>query len=156
MNIQDLGSIGELIAAIATVATLAYLALQIRQNTKATQAAALDSTVVGVNGVRAKIFEDPILTELYTRGTDDPEMLSDVERTRYSLMMHNITWALWNIYSQSHSADLSSELWTSQENVVKRAYSAKGGAWFLDAFGREFPESFILEIQEIIAATDSE
>ena len=34
MNIQDLGSIGELIAAIATVATLAYLAYQIRQNTK--------------------------------------------------------------------------------------------------------------------------
>ena len=53
----------------------------------ATHAAALDSTVVGVN-VRAKIFEDPILTELYTRGTEDPEILTDIEKTRYSLMMH--------------------------------------------------------------------
>ena len=34
MTIQDLGSLGELIAAIATVATLVYLALQIRQNAK--------------------------------------------------------------------------------------------------------------------------
>jgi len=33
ITIQDLGSIGELIAAIATIATLAYLAIQIRQNT---------------------------------------------------------------------------------------------------------------------------
>jgi len=33
VTIQDLGSIGELVAAIATVATLVYLALQIRQNT---------------------------------------------------------------------------------------------------------------------------
>ena len=33
MTIQDLGSIGELVAALATVATLAYLAIQIRQNT---------------------------------------------------------------------------------------------------------------------------
>ncbi len=33
MTIQDLGSLGELIAAVATVATLVYLALQIRQNT---------------------------------------------------------------------------------------------------------------------------
>lgn len=29
MSIQDLGSIGELIAALATVATLAYLALHV-------------------------------------------------------------------------------------------------------------------------------
>lgn len=37
MEIQDLGSIGELIAAIATVGTLVYLAVQIRANTVATQ-----------------------------------------------------------------------------------------------------------------------
>ena len=37
MTIQDLGSIGELVAAIATIATLVYLAIQIRQNTFATE-----------------------------------------------------------------------------------------------------------------------
>ena len=40
MTIQDLGSIGELVAAIATIATLAYLAIQIRQNTHTVRAAA--------------------------------------------------------------------------------------------------------------------
>ncbi len=39
MNIQDLGSVGELIAAAATIATLIYLAHQVRANTKATQTA---------------------------------------------------------------------------------------------------------------------
>lgn len=34
MSIQDLGSLGELVAAIATIATLIYLATQIRQNTR--------------------------------------------------------------------------------------------------------------------------
>ena len=34
MSIQDLGSIGELIAAIATLGTLFSLAIQIRQGTK--------------------------------------------------------------------------------------------------------------------------
>ena len=37
MSIQELGSIGELVAGIATVATLIYLALQIRQNTLASK-----------------------------------------------------------------------------------------------------------------------
>ncbi|MGK0223076.1 MAG: hypothetical protein ACI9ON_002319, partial [Limisphaerales bacterium] len=32
MSIQDLGSLGELIAAAATLGTLIYLAIQIRQN----------------------------------------------------------------------------------------------------------------------------
>ena len=31
MTIQDLGSLGELIAAVATVLTLGYLAVQLRQ-----------------------------------------------------------------------------------------------------------------------------
>jgi hypothetical protein len=43
MTIQDLGSIGELIAAVATVATLIYLAAQIRQNTSTMKTSALNS-----------------------------------------------------------------------------------------------------------------
>jgi hypothetical protein len=43
VTIQDLGSIGELVAALATVATLIYLAAQIRQNTNTTKTAALSS-----------------------------------------------------------------------------------------------------------------
>ena len=152
MSIQDLGSIGELIAAVATVATLAYLALQIRQNTSAVQASALDSSVGGVNGVRAKIFEDSTLTELYTRGLEDPEALTQVELTRFSLVMHNITWGLWNVYSQANFAELSTDLWMSQENVIRRVYSSEGGKWFLREFGREFPESFISEIGKAIEA----
>ena len=35
MNIQDLGSIGELVAALATLLTLGYLAIQLKQNTSA-------------------------------------------------------------------------------------------------------------------------
>jgi hypothetical protein len=44
VTIQDLGSIGELIAAIATVATLVYLAIQIRQNTVSNRDASVRST----------------------------------------------------------------------------------------------------------------
>jgi len=43
VTLQDLGSIGELIAAIATVATLLYLAAQIRQSTSAMKTSALSS-----------------------------------------------------------------------------------------------------------------
>ena len=38
MTIEELGSIGELVAAIATVATLIYLSTQIRQSISTTRA----------------------------------------------------------------------------------------------------------------------
>ena len=39
MNIQDWGSIGEMLAAVATIATLVYLARQVNANTTAAQTA---------------------------------------------------------------------------------------------------------------------
>jgi len=49
VTIQDLGSIGELVAAVATVATLAYLAVQISQNTRALRAASSRDASAAVN-----------------------------------------------------------------------------------------------------------
>ena len=43
VTIQDLGSIGELVAAAATIATLAYLAAQVRQNTRALRSSTFQS-----------------------------------------------------------------------------------------------------------------
>lgn len=43
MNWGAVGTIGEIVGAVAVVITLVCLAMQIRQNTKAVQAAAIDS-----------------------------------------------------------------------------------------------------------------
>ena len=52
MNWDAIGAIGEVIGALAVFITLGYLAIQIRQNTKAVRASALDSSVNAVNAVR--------------------------------------------------------------------------------------------------------
>jgi hypothetical protein len=44
MTLQDIGSIGELVAAIATVITLVYLAVQIRQGTQVARSTQSDTT----------------------------------------------------------------------------------------------------------------
>jgi hypothetical protein len=45
VTIQDLGSIGELVAAVATVATLFYLALQIRGSTRVARSEAAQNVI---------------------------------------------------------------------------------------------------------------
>ncbi len=64
MTIQDLGSLGELIAAVATVATLVYLALQIRQNTRVLRHAAERATVEDANNWRSYLIQHPEVAEL--------------------------------------------------------------------------------------------
>ncbi len=64
MTVQDLGSIGELIAAIATVATLVYLAMQIRQNSTAVKSAAAQSVLTNLNTAFQTASASPELARL--------------------------------------------------------------------------------------------
>ena len=56
MNWDAIGAIGETVGALAVFLTLIYLAIQIRQNTKAVKAAAIDSTNSQVSRIRELII----------------------------------------------------------------------------------------------------
>lgn len=70
MTVQELGSIGELIAAVATLATLIYLAIQIRQNTAQQKREELISVQHGQNALLTQ-FQDPRIFGGYARTADD-------------------------------------------------------------------------------------
>ncbi len=151
MNWEAVGAIGEIVGALAVFLTLAYLAVQIRQNTNAVRATALDSSVNSVLVVREKLFEDPELMGLYLKGLENPEGLNEIDKARFMLLMQNILWALWNAYSQAEIAELSSDFWESQKSVVRRVFSSQGGEWFLNNYGHEFPASFLSEVSQCLS-----
>ena len=118
MNLQDLGNIGELVSGIAVVISLVYVAFQIRQNTEQTQqntqavrAAAMDSTIRYSVAVRQSLFENPEITGIYMAGNADPDALNELELVRYSVLIQNIMWAFWNMYSQGELTGLSLDVW---------------------------------------------
>ena len=49
MTIQDLGSLGELIAVVATVVMLVYLAFQLKQNTRTLRSQTLQQSSMGIS-----------------------------------------------------------------------------------------------------------
>jgi hypothetical protein len=67
VTIQDLGSLGELIAAVATVATLVYLAVQIRQNTKSVRASSRLDVASGWRAHNRQML-DPAVNRAYQQG----------------------------------------------------------------------------------------
>ena len=146
MTIQDLGSVGELIAAVATIATLAYLALQIRASVRATRAEARRTMdAVGLDAV-SRIAESPELAALYTRGLGDPETLSPEDWFRFTLSlsvffsMHETAW----IETQEDTL-APGELEKQFDRLKAFALSPGGRIWWQQRSGmypREFRDYF--------------
>ena len=67
VTIQDLGSLGELVAAIATVATLIYLAIQIRASNRLARAEASRTPNSDLNSINAAFGTDPIFQSAMRR-----------------------------------------------------------------------------------------
>ena len=110
MTIQDLGSIGELVAAIATLVTLIYLATQVRQNTRALKSA----TFQNISGEMGKNVEPIIsnadLAAVMVKGNTDPDSLSAEERLRYSSMLVASFRRLESVYVQHQLGSIDEEL----------------------------------------------
>ena len=68
VTIEQLGSLGELIAAVATVFTLVYLAAQIRQNSRMLQASSAAAHTSSMDTIGSILAQDPQLCELYFDG----------------------------------------------------------------------------------------
>lgn len=161
MSWQDLGSIGELVSAIAVVVSLVYLAFQIRQNTsqidqntKAARATAFDSSISHAMTARQAIFENEDVARIFHQGSIDPEALSDEERLRYRLVVHNVLWSIWNIQSQARSAQLAGETWQAQLAILRRLLSGRGALWFWENYSEEFGSGFQQVVAEILAESN--
>ena len=157
MSWQDLGSIGEMVSAIAVVISLIYLAFQIRQNTsqidqntEAARATAFDSSITHAMVARQAIFENEDVARIYHDGSIDPDSLSDHDRLRYRLMVHNILWSIWNLQSQARVGGLTTETWEAQRMILVRMMSSRGVQWFWSNYHGEFGEGFQNEVVEIL------
>lgn len=151
MNWEAIGAVGETVGALAVLLTLVYLAIQIRQNTRSVQAAAVDSANTQVSRIREVVLSNADLTSLYRRGNEDPLSLSEDEIIRYRLLVHNICAALSNSLTQSSVSGLSWNISQVNLTVLKRVMATPGGRWFWDLYRHEFEETFQSTCDDIYA-----
>lgn len=155
MNWEAIGAIGEIVGALAVFLTLAYLAIQIRQNTSAVRTTALDSSVNVVQNIREQILNSEEVATIYIEGGKDPHNLSEVDLVRYRILITNMLWSIWNLYSQSNYGSLSKSVWECQRTTLHRILETPGGKWYWNEYGCEFEDTFIEEINSIIASWKS-
>jgi hypothetical protein len=154
VTIQDLGSIGELVAALATVATLAYLALQIRQNTEVLGHTAERAALDDANKWRDNLIQHPDLAELYRRGLLGPESLDRSEKLRFRMLLDSL-FDTWQYQFRSGAFQGGDGV-----RYIRDTLALPGGAQYWakerDRFAPEFVEAVNEWVHTDRAATDSQ
>ena len=108
MTIQELGSLGEFVAAIATIATVVYLAIQVRssrlafEDSQEREALAQEhASNEYFNQLRMAVAQNGELADIEYRGTQDLDLLTDIEQRRFHQFMTSWIWAIHKAYLQS-------------------------------------------------------
>jgi hypothetical protein len=146
VTIQELGSLGELIAAIATMATLVYLALRIRGSAAATRAEARRSMDADSNGTIRRIAGGPEISQLFPVGLANPEELTPENAFRFRLLMSHFFTLQDTAWKEVRLGTISrQELDEHFERSRPFPESPGGRAWWQESRGiypHDFQEFF--------------
>lgn len=152
MTIQDLGSIGELIAALATVATLVYLAAQVRQNTRALRSSTFQEIAGAMSSTTEAISTHPELASLIAKASEGLTDLTPEERVRYSFILLTTFRRLETVYVQRESGLIEPELTVGFEHSALSVLSGGGGAEWWQDMKSAFSEKFATHVDSRIAS----
>ncbi len=158
MTIQDLGSIGEVVAAIATVATLGYLALQIRQNTTTMRGATHEVAVEHLTAVILALSSDSSLAAIISQGSRDFASLSYEERLQFGSYWQAALIGAEGSLLQYRRGNLDEFVWQRDLSVLRPWLTTSGvREWWMRnpvAFTPEFSAVIQREIDQ--GPTDDE
>ena len=118
VTIQDLGSIGELIAAVATVATLIFLAIQIRHSTDAARTSAELELPQRFAEWHARAAMQPELQRIWDAAAEDFGSLAPEEVRRFRWLVAELFLVFEAAYFARRGGLLSEPSWTSKRDAI--------------------------------------
>lgn len=139
MDLQDLGSIGELIGALATVVTLAYLAVQVRQNSlqmretaRIARLALLDREVESFSRYRMLLVQ-PGIAEVFTRGLESYSTLPPADQVRFRAVIEEYFFSYSTLLERVAQGAHAPGIWNAQASGAAALLDAPGGGeWWAE------------------------
>ncbi|MGD2167714.1 MAG: hypothetical protein PVF63_06365 [Gammaproteobacteria bacterium] len=131
MSLEEIGIVGELFGSLAVVVTLIYVALQLRQNTQAIRAAAVQSITETVATNVTNIAANPENASVFRRGLRQFPEMSETEQAQFALVMNSIFLSQDGIYWLYRNGSFPEELWQRELGALQLWLASEGGkaAW---------------------------
>jgi hypothetical protein len=147
MTVQDLGSIGELIAALATIATLVYLSVQIRQNTRTVKSSIIEAAGTRHMDIAKYVGSDGDLSRIVMTAMLGGSELDDTDSFRLSMVF----WAAMRSYEVTIAHHEEGLLDESQYVGLEKNLSVWVGSSHFQVWWRGAHRNFSRSLNELVA-----
>ena len=127
MTLEQLGSLGEFLGALAVLASLIYVAREIRENSRSTRLAAMQSTMLAAQNVMALPAENLGLARVVRLGLTDPGQLDDDEFQQLRYWLFSLLRAHEDLFVQHKAGVIDNETWLARSSSVRSILSTPGG-----------------------------
>lgn len=154
MNWDAIGALGEIAGAIGVIVTLIYLAIQLRQNTKASKVAAVQSSMENSAKFSELLATDGGLARTFWLGLSNPEELTVTELRRFVSVLNVFMRRESLAYYLYREGTMPKELWDARVVALQGALNQPGLRVYLDTSADSLPSDF-REFIEDIAAQES-
>lgn len=118
---MSLAEISQIAAALGTIASILYAAVQIRSNSRAVRASAIQHFVNSFTSHWDEMAREPELSSLFLRGTDNFESLDRLEKLRFRFALTSLMrrWEnVWNHLNDGTRKDSDLPSTQFQEAIV--------------------------------------
>jgi hypothetical protein len=131
MTLENVYFVTQIIAALAVVASLLYVGMQLRQNTQAIRAAAVQSITETVATNVTNIAANADNALLFQRGLADFAELSSTDKAQFVQLMNGIFLSQDGIFWLYKNGSFPEELWQRECGGLRAWLNTPGGkaAW---------------------------
>lgn len=106
MNWQAISAVSGIIGAVAVVVSLIYLAIQIRDDAKASRAAAVTDATAGIQAWYQELGSHPQTAKLFLDAMSNPDALSREDQFQFLMLVHSIFLGFQRSYFLSKAGTL--------------------------------------------------
>lgn len=147
MTTADLANIAQALAAAATVLSLLFVGVQIRQNTRATQAAAHHSVSDSLNELNLMFAGNGDVTKIWLTGMQDRKALSPEEKWRFDSVMRAYMHVCETMFVQTELGSGDDSIRLAEEDGIRTVMASPGSREWWD----ENPYGFCAEFRSYVA-----
>jgi hypothetical protein len=142
MTLEEIYYIGQTVSVFAIIGSLVFVGIQIRQNTRATQAASHHAVSNSLNEINRIFVENAEVTKIWLAGLNDRQGLSPEDRWRFDSLARAYMHVCETMYIQADLGTGDKEIMLSEENGIRTVLASPGvREWWAEnpyGFGAKF------------------
>jgi hypothetical protein len=127
VTFEQLGGLGEFIGALAVVSSLVYVAREIRENSRATRLAAMQSSMLAAQNVMALQAQDRDLARVIRVGMTDPDELTEDEFQQFRIWLFLVLRVHEDMFVQHRAGVIDDDTWLARADSLRTIFATPGG-----------------------------